>query len=64
MALSPDGRLLAAGGFDGTVVLLDTRTRRRIGRPVPAYRAVHELDFSPDGRLSPSRGRAEATPRA
>ena len=51
MALSPDGRILAVGGFDGTVVLLDTRTRRRLGPPVPAYRSIHELDFSPDGRL-------------
>ena len=51
MALSPDGRILAVGGFDGTVMLLDTRTRRRVGPPVPAYRSIHELDFSPDGGL-------------
>ena len=51
MALSPDGRILAVGGFDGTVVLLDTRTRRRLGPPAPAYRWIYALDFSPDGRL-------------
>ena len=51
MALSPDGRLLAVGGFGGTVILLDTRTRRRLGPPVAAYRSIHELDLSPDGRL-------------
>ncbi len=51
LALSPDDRVLAAGGFNGTVVLFDTRTRRRIGRPLQLVRGVGGLDFSSDGRL-------------
>ena len=53
-ALSPDGRVLAAGHRDGTVSLIDTRTLRRSrtfpvvpaqGRPVPG------MGFVPRGRL-------------
>ena len=35
-ALTPDGRTLAVGGDDGSVVLFDTRTLQRIGSPIPA----------------------------
>jgi WD40 repeat protein/DNA-binding SARP family transcriptional activator len=59
-ALSPDGRLLAFGGSDGTVDLLNTKTLRQVGRPngseddLVAFGAVARpfsaLAFSPDGR--------------
>ncbi len=51
LALSPGGEILAAGDDNGTVVLLDTRTRERLGTPLQAYWAIGGLDFSPDGRL-------------
>jgi WD40 repeat protein/class 3 adenylate cyclase/tRNA A-37 threonylcarbamoyl transferase component Bud32 len=51
LALSHDGRILAAGDDNGTVVLLDTRTRERVGQPLQLNRNVGGLDFSPNGRL-------------
>ena len=52
LALSPDGRTLAAGDSAGSLFLFDTRTRRRVRAP-----SVHAgewpigmLAFSPDGR--------------
>ncbi len=57
LALSPGGRILAAGDDNGTVVLLDTRTRERIGGPLQLNREVGGLDFSPNGRLLAVAGR-------
>jgi len=51
LALNPNGRILAAGGFDGVLVLIDTRTRRRLGRPLQVNSGIHAMDFSPDGGL-------------
>jgi WD40 repeat protein/class 3 adenylate cyclase/tRNA A-37 threonylcarbamoyl transferase component Bud32 len=61
LALSPDGRLLAIGDDDGTVFLLDTRTRERIGRPLRLDHAVEGVDFSPNGRLLAVSGFGEAS---
>ena len=57
LALSHDGRILAAGDDNGTVVLLDTRTRERIGGPLQLNRSVGGLDFSPNGRQLAVAGR-------
>jgi WD40 repeat protein/DNA-binding SARP family transcriptional activator len=51
VAFSPDGRLLAGGQVDGSVVLWETDGGRQVGRalalrPAPAL----GVDFSPDGR--------------
>jgi WD40 repeat protein len=47
---SPDGKLLAAGGEDGTLVFLETE-KGRVLRTVPAHKgAVLTGAFSPDGR--------------
>jgi WD40 repeat protein/class 3 adenylate cyclase len=62
LALSPDNRVLAAGGFDGTVLLLDTRTRERIGSPLHVNQDVNTLDFSPDGKLLAASGQVGETP--
>jgi WD40 repeat protein/DNA-binding SARP family transcriptional activator len=59
-ALSRDGRMLAVGGDDGSVILFDTRTLRRVGGPIvgdsqisavgAVVKPIHALAFSPDGR--------------
>ena len=49
VALSPDGKTVAAAGSRG-LVLWDARTRRRIGRPVDAGGHVGGIAFSPDSR--------------
>ena len=52
LALSPDGRTLAAGDAAGNVFLFDTRTRRRVTAPDvhPGDWAIVQLAYSPDGR--------------
>jgi WD40 repeat protein/DNA-binding SARP family transcriptional activator len=50
LALSPNGRILAAGDNAGTVILWDTRTMRRIGKPLNVEVWSGRVAFSPDGR--------------
>ncbi len=59
-AFSPDGTILATGGFDNTIFLWDVRTGRVIGQPLigPQPNAnqgstsfITSLAFSPDGEL-------------
>jgi WD40 repeat protein/DNA-binding SARP family transcriptional activator len=59
VALHPDGRTLAVGDYNGTVVFLDARTRRRLGRPHQsgAVSGISSLAFSPDGTRLASAGR-------
>jgi WD40 repeat protein/class 3 adenylate cyclase/tRNA A-37 threonylcarbamoyl transferase component Bud32 len=63
LALSPDGRMLAAGDDNGTVVLLDAHTRGRIGGPLPVNLLdVGSLEFSPNGKLLAVAGRVGEAP--
>jgi WD40 repeat protein len=58
VALSPDGRLVAVGGGDGNLRLLDAETGAQIGSAMPAVSGsnVQSIAFSPDGRLVAAAG--------
>ena len=51
LALSQDGRLLAAGDREGNVYLRDVATRRLLGKPFTGQMSVSGVAFSPDGQV-------------
>jgi WD40 repeat protein len=51
VAFSPDGRLLASGSDDQTVILWDVRTGERVRTLTGHTGPVRSVAFSPDGRL-------------
>ncbi|MBG6067016.1 nSTAND1 domain-containing NTPase [Micromonospora ureilytica] len=57
VTFSPDGRLLASAGPDGTVRLWDPITRQAVGAPLTGHtNEATTVAFSPDGRLLASAG--------
>jgi WD40 repeat protein len=48
-SVSADGRIVVAAGWDGTALLWDTRTLRRLGRPIPFSAPDGGAAISPDG---------------
>jgi eukaryotic-like serine/threonine-protein kinase len=51
LAFQPDGKVLAAGDFNGLVRTWDTSIGREIGRPLPQGEIVLCLAYSPDGKV-------------
>ena len=58
VALHPDGRTVAVGDYRGTVVFLDARTQRRLGKPHESgpVSEISALSFSADGTRLASAG--------
>lgn len=51
IALSPDAKLLASGGYDRAIVFWDMETRKPLASVEdPRQDQIHSLAFSPDGR--------------
>lgn len=57
VALSPDGRIIASAHRDGTIDLIDTATRKRIGPTLHGHTGgVRDVEFSSDSQLLASAG--------
>jgi WD40 repeat protein len=63
MAVSPDGTLLATGGYDGVVRIWDPHTGKFVRALVGHESYVYGLSWSPDGQYLASGGAFDASAR-
>lgn len=57
LAFSPDGKTLASGTLNGSVILWDTALRQPIGEPLTGHgNWINSVAFSPDGKTLASAG--------
>jgi WD40 repeat protein len=57
LAFSPDGKTMASGSYDHTVILWDLKNRLRIGEPLACDSTyITKVAFSPDGKTLATGG--------
>src|SRR4051812_49238713 len=56
IACSPDGKLVASGGWDNLVRLWDGKTGKEVRRLEGHTKPIYGVAFSPDGKLLVSNG--------
>ena len=52
VAFSPDGKMLASGSENNTIILWDVESRQPLGQPLEGHKdSVYSVAFSPDGKM-------------